>query len=442
MDNNYIKIIIIYIFRILQGARAVDIDQQGPFSTVEYQTLPGPHSDYVAFISSLEGTLVLKKPLDYETLRNFTVKLRAQDQGTPPKFTDTTLRIIVTDADDQNPKFLKESYRGELPANNTLGEVKVYPEQIRAVDQDEGLKAELKYSINPSSDSRFFSINPVTGVIGLITPIETHGFSQITLVIKATQHDNPDRYALATLIISRREVKNFGKSLEFIQSVFHTKVREDLGVGSRVLALPTNRPGQGLNYKIIEPDQAQFFYIGSFGELILRRELDYEKAINHIFHVIASDGLSNASTKVHIDVLDVNDWDPRFRETHYQFNIPIVNNFDKPMALGKLEVADGDRNDRINLHLRGIHSRLFSVDSRGYLWLKAEKPNTTVMHLMAIATDTGSPSRNSSVPVTVAFEEPPIKEGQWAPGMLGAFSTVLGLFAIVVILMSIYIIKS
>jgi hypothetical protein len=67
-----------FTFRILQGTRAIDIDQQGPFSTVEYQVLPGAFSDYVDFLSPLEGTLVLKKPLDYEQTKNFTVRLRAQ----------------------------------------------------------------------------------------------------------------------------------------------------------------------------------------------------------------------------------------------------------------------------------------------------------------------------------------------------------------------------
>lgn len=121
--------------RILQGARAIDKDQQGPFSTVEYQVLTGPYSDYVQFVSPLEGTLVLRKPLDYETLRNFTVELRAQDQGTPPKYSDTTLRVIVEDADDQNPKFLHDSYRVELKADARPGDLKVLPEQIKAVDQ-------------------------------------------------------------------------------------------------------------------------------------------------------------------------------------------------------------------------------------------------------------------------------------------------------------------
>lgn len=174
--------------RILQGARAVDQDQQGPYSTVEYHVLQGPYSDYVDFVSPLEGTLILKKPLDYETLQNFTVKLRAQDQGTPPKFSDTFLRVVVTDADDQNPKFFRESYTGELPPDGAVADIKIFPEPLSAVDQDAGLRAPLEYSISPSPESRFFAINPSNGAVRLSTPLGPADLPYtITLVIKATQ---------------------------------------------------------------------------------------------------------------------------------------------------------------------------------------------------------------------------------------------------------------
>lgn len=432
-----------FCFRILQGARAIDADQQGPFSTVEYSILQGPHSDYVAFVTPLEGTLVLKKVLDYETLKNFTIKLRAQDQGTPSKFSDTFLKIIVTDADDQNPKFLRESYRGELPLNRSTGEVITYPESIKAIDQDEQLRAELRYSINPSSEARYFSINPKTAIVSLITPIDLNDFGQITLVIKATQIDNVDRYALATLIISsRKDGKSFPKVLEFIQPFYHTRIREDIGVGSRILAIPTNRIGQHLNYYIPEEQESKFFYVGNFGELILKRSLDFEQQTQHLFHVIASDGVFNATTTVNISVEDVNDWEPRFRETHYEFIVPSMSGFDKPMALGKLEVADGDRHDSINIQLRGIHSKYFNIDSRGILWMKPEKPNATIMHLMAVAVDSGTPVRNTSVPITISLESATLKDGRLTPGVLGAFSTIVALFLIIVLLMGIYIYKS
>lgn len=58
---------------------------------------------------------MIKKPLDYETTRNFTVTLRAQDQGTPPLYSDAELYVEVLDADDQNPKFSHDHYTAVLP---------------------------------------------------------------------------------------------------------------------------------------------------------------------------------------------------------------------------------------------------------------------------------------------------------------------------------------
>lgn len=34
--------------------------------------------DYFVFVNGLEGTLLLRKPLDYETLSNFSIAIRAQ----------------------------------------------------------------------------------------------------------------------------------------------------------------------------------------------------------------------------------------------------------------------------------------------------------------------------------------------------------------------------
>lgn len=36
--------------RVLQGVRAIDADQQGPYSTVQYSVLTGPHS--VSFVNN------------------------------------------------------------------------------------------------------------------------------------------------------------------------------------------------------------------------------------------------------------------------------------------------------------------------------------------------------------------------------------------------------
>lgn len=317
-------------YRILQGARAIDDDEVGPHSNVEYRVLDGSFSDYVTFLTPLEGTLVLRKPLDYEKARNFTLTLRAQDQGNPPRYSDTTLDVVIIDADDQNPKFLRESYWAELPSDGRAGELKIAPEPLRAVDQvctkkskhcflkskncffdqDEGILAPVRYSITNSPESRFFEINARSGAVTLKVTLGqldlVHG---ITLVIRATQVDNNDRYALTTLMVSRKDLERNRQidGLSFVQTKFYARINEDVGIGSRLMALPTNRPGRPVQYYILDREASKTFRIGPLGEVILQKPLDYENQTKYIFQVFGTDGASNATADVIIDVLDVND---------------------------------------------------------------------------------------------------------------------------------------
>lgn len=486
--------------RILQGARAVDADQPGPYSTVEYQVLPGPFSDYVDFVNPLEGTLQLKKSLDYEQLRNFTVKLRAQDQGNPPKFSDTFLRVFITgeislnvirlnhdlssptDADDQNPKFNYESYNSE--SIGKTGRLKIFPESIRAYDQDEGLQAEIRYSLNPSPESRYFTINPKSGDIDLITSFD---MQKVTLVIKAVQVDNKDRYALATLSITRdgsarpeqsirneqttksdqsirndqpirneQSIRNdqvTGTSstnvnidritkLQFIQPKYEARVREDVPAGARLIALPTNKPSERhLQYTILDSAQAEIFEIGHFGEVILRKSLDYEKMIRHVFRVMASDGNSNATCQVIIDVVNVNEWDPRFKLPYYTFKFPSrdIMNISSPMALGKIEAADGDRGENINFNLRGQYASHFVIDPSGVIWLKDSLEGFTKKELSLIATATDSGQRTTTVPVTLIMEADTAQAK--FPSLVSVIMAFFIIFVLVVILISIFVYK-
>ncbi|XP_062126303.1 protocadherin-1 isoform X5 [Drosophila sulfurigaster albostrigata] len=439
--------------RILQGARAEDADQPGPFSTVEYQVLPGPYAQLVQFLNPLEGTLVLKKALDYEQLQNFTVKLRAQDQGTPPRHSDTLLRVVITDADDQNPKFLRESYSAELPADGRAGELRMRPEPLKAVDQDEGICAPIQYTIVQSQDAKYFRVHPHNGVITLLTPIGyadlTHG---ATLVVKATQIDNPDRYALTTVQLTRPGTHSDLSSLTFVQKRFVMRIREDTAVGNRILALPTNKPGKHLKYTIADPINSQFFSVGSLGELVLAKPLDYEKMTKHEFQVIASDGLTNStSAEVTLEVIDVNDWEPRFRETHYEFMVPKSQSLQsradsfEGVLIGKVEAADGDRNDKLELSLRGQHAGLFEIDATGNIYMRPEQLqslNESTVHLIAIATDSGVPPRSTSVPVSVTMEGLTLAQSSWNNSMLGMFGMIVGLFLLIIMALSCYIVRS
>ena len=127
---------------IFSDILAIDADQQGPFSTVEYFLPNGPFSEYLAFDNPLEGKILLSKSLDYESLQSFQVQLIAQDKGSPPQISETNITINVLDADDQNPVFNYDRYEALLPTQ-PMKDTKliVEPEDISAFDRDLGINS-------------------------------------------------------------------------------------------------------------------------------------------------------------------------------------------------------------------------------------------------------------------------------------------------------------
>ena len=112
--------------------RAVDNDQEGPFSTVQYNVLPGPFSHMVRFESPLGGALLLASPLDFETQPQFFVEISCADQGQPPRQSVTKVTIYVKDADDQNPRFLDEKYSAVWEDTLRIGDqMLVHPRPIK-----------------------------------------------------------------------------------------------------------------------------------------------------------------------------------------------------------------------------------------------------------------------------------------------------------------------
>ncbi|KAK7595296.1 hypothetical protein V9T40_013121 [Parthenolecanium corni] len=436
--------------RVLQGIRAIDIDQQGPFSTVQYSVQGGLYSEYFSFANGLEGTLVLRKALDYETLPNFTVTIKAQDQGNPAQYSEASVYVNVIDADDQNPKFADDRYFATLPDHATQGtKLRISPKEILAFDQDLGIKSLIYYSFNSDgSDYRYFGINRDTGSVFVKRNIPEDDFFQpAILVVRATQYDNPDRYALATLTISRP-----GSSfhdLQFLHSNYYAAILENVPIYSVLLTVITNKPrDKRLKYWL--SSYTDVFNVTSSGDIILQKPLDYETVDNYVFLVFATDGYMNTSASINISILNVNDWDPRFRYPQYEFFIPDVppDQLMPGTVIGKVEAADGDRGDHITLSIRGPHARLFTIVDSGEIFISdLSTVNSSTVHLVAVATDSGIPPRQASVPVIVHLPEAVVSSAShWTPqntsfAILISFVSILGVLALVIVLLILHIQK-
>lgn len=77
----------------------------------------------------------------------------------------------------------------------------------------------------------------------------------------------------------------------------------------------------------------------------------------------------NDSSVVNVTVEDVNEWEPRFRYPHYEFYVGGHPN----ELIGRIEAADGDRNDELILTLSGENASMFFITPTGELRLRESK---------------------------------------------------------------------
>ncbi|XP_039765340.1 protocadherin-16-like [Pararge aegeria] len=424
----------------LLAAPAHDPDQPGPHATVRYSVLPGPASEYVGFQSELDSTVVVKRALDYETLRNFTVRLRAQDGGSPPRYNDTTLSVEVLDADDQNPQFTHEHYTAVVPDNAQDGTVlELSPGPVSAADRDLGINAPVYYSAS-GDGAALLRLDRDSGALAATPPLLQHALP-VTVVLKATQVDNADRYALATVTVRRTAAAGPARAaaanaadagVRFARRGYAVSVPEDAPPGSVLTALHTRSLHETpLQFYVSERSFLEQFAINGAGEVLLRKPLDYETTERYHYQVMVTDGNSNDTAWINITVQNVNEWEPRFRHAHYEFllhELPPAG----PARVGALHAFDGDRQDSVALHLSGPDAKALFVNAQGEVFVRAEALralNASVLHVVATAVDSGSPPRQTSVPVSVRIPER-LAQAQARPPLLAALACALALLAL------------
>ncbi|XP_048459397.1 protocadherin beta-16-like isoform X11 [Rhincodon typus] len=119
--------------------------------------------------SSLENYygLIVQHPLDRENISKYDITVTCTDAGNPPLTSKNTIRVELSDINDNAPRFAQSLYRASVTENNDFG-APIF--SISAFDPDIGRNARLKYSVletqvHNASISTYVSINSETGAI-------------------------------------------------------------------------------------------------------------------------------------------------------------------------------------------------------------------------------------------------------------------------------------
>uniref|UniRef100_A0A8B9FR22 Cadherin 8 n=1 Tax=Amazona collaria TaxID=241587 RepID=A0A8B9FR22_9PSIT len=154
-----------------------------------------------------DGIIRVRKPLDFETKKSYTLKVEATNIHIDPRFIsggpfkDTaTVKIVVEDA-DESPVFSSPTYLLEVHENAAINSV---IGQVTAHDPDVS-SSPIRFSIDRHTDlERQFNINAEDGKITLATPLdrETNTWHNITIVATETRnHSQVSRVPVAIKVL-------------------------------------------------------------------------------------------------------------------------------------------------------------------------------------------------------------------------------------------------
>lgn len=233
--------------------------------------------------------------------------------------------------------------------------LQVLPRNLYAEDGDRGIQAPIMYSFDQlgaenATDElgadNFLHLNGATGEVRLIRQWPSQAKLPITLVVRATQADNRDRYTLTTLTVLRPSPDTpalagqlpararLEAGLEFGQSRLELRVPESAPAHEKIGRVRarymgprgTTEPDAGvelirdravrwagaraISYQILD-DQLDQFAVNGLGEISIKRPLDFEQRQEFKFRVLATYLKYSDVCQVQVHVLNVNDNRPK-----------------------------------------------------------------------------------------------------------------------------------
>ncbi|CAN2391447.1 homophilic cell adhesion via plasma membrane adhesion molecules, partial [Pristimantis euphronides] len=147
--------------------------------------------------------LVLKSSIDRERTSSYNITIIATDRGSPPLSSKRTIRLEISDVNDNPPIFAKSTYMAYVPENNLPG-ASIF--SIRALDPDTGDNAKIIYTISctvteTQSVSSYLSINIESGVLYAQRSFDYEQNKEFMIEVTASDNGSPSLSSNATLFI-------------------------------------------------------------------------------------------------------------------------------------------------------------------------------------------------------------------------------------------------
>ncbi|KAM7042526.1 uncharacterized protein M8220_007696 [Acridotheres tristis] len=370
--------------------------------------------------------LVLAKALDREEAAFHELVLRAMDGGDPARTGTARIRVKVVDANDNAPVFSQAEYTVRVTEDVPVGSTLV---TVSAMDSDEGLNGQVKYSLKKVSDmaSNIFNLDSETGAITLLRSLDFEEGDSYELEVQV--RDGGGLFDTAKVAITVKDINDNAPEISVSSAL--SEISEDALPGTVVALLHVEDRDSGANGEVRcsldgdVPFRLEKSY-EDYYRVVTARELDREQVSEYNVTVRAADGGSpslQSSAVLALRVLDVNDNAPVFAEERYSARLAENNAAGALVLTVRATDADWGQNARVRYRLR--EGRVRGAPLSSYVSVQAETgalyalrsldyEQVRELRLWVLAEDGGAPALSSNVSVLLQI----VDENDNAPQVL------------------------
>ncbi|XP_074252080.1 protocadherin-7 isoform X2 [Saimiri boliviensis] len=326
--------------------------------------------------------LIVKGALDREQRDSYELTLRVRDGGDPPRSSQAILRVLITDVNDNSPRFEKSVYEADLAENSAPGTPIL---QLRAADSDVGVNGQIEYVFGAATESvrRLLRLDETSGWLSVLHRIDREEVNQLRFTVMARDRGQPPKTDKATVVLNIKDENDNVPSIE-IRKIGRiplkdgvANVAEDVLVDTPIALVQVSDRDQGENGVVTctvvgdvpfqlkpasdtEGDQNKKKYF-----LHTSTPLDYETTREFNVVIVAVDSGSpslSSNNSLIVKVGDTNDNPPVFGQSVVEVYFPENNIPGERVATVLATDADSGKNAEIAYSLDSSVMGIFAID--------------------------------------------------------------------------------
>ncbi|XP_019119446.2 protocadherin gamma-A11 isoform X29 [Larimichthys crocea] len=196
-----------------------------------------PTSAYFS-VNAESGEILALRSFDYEQKKEFHIRVKAQDGGSPPLSSNVTVKIMIQDQNDNPPQVLYPVQTGGSLVDEMVprsADVGYLVTKVVAVDVDSGQNAWLSYKLQKATDRALFEVGLQNGEIRTIRQVTDKDAVKQRLTVIVEDNGQPSRSA--TVIVNVAVADSFPEVLSEFTDFTHDKEYNDNLTFYLVLAL-------------------------------------------------------------------------------------------------------------------------------------------------------------------------------------------------------------